>query len=57
MKVLKANICFAVAVKLLVIVLGIIGIAPMWAAVLADVGTMIVCVLNSARLLRVRRYN
>ena len=56
MKVMKANICFAVAVKLLVIVLGIIGIAPMWAAVLADVGTMIVCVLNSARLLRVRRY-
>ncbi len=56
MSVLKANICFAVAVKLLVIILGIIGIAPMWAAVLADVGTMIVCVLNSARLLKVKRY-
>lgn len=54
--VLKANIAFAVAVKIAVIVLGIIGIAPMWAAIIADVGTMIVCVINSARLLKVRRY-
>ncbi len=56
MKVLKANIIFALAVKLAVIALGIAGSAPMWAAVLADVGTMIVCVINSARLLKVRRY-
>ena len=54
--VLKANIAFAVAVKIAVIILGIIGIAPMWAAIIADVGTMIVCVINSARLLKVRRY-
>lgn len=53
--VLKANIAFAVAVKLAVIALGVIGIAPMWSAVLADVGTMIVCVINSARLLKVRK--
>lgn len=54
--VLKANIAFAVAVKIAVIILGIIGIAPMWAAIIADVGTMIVCVINSARLLKVRRF-
>ena len=56
MLVLKANIVFAVAVKIAVIVLGIIGIAPMWSAVLADVGTMIACVVNSARLLKVKRF-
>lgn len=54
--VLKANIAFAIAVKIAVIILGIIGIAPMWAAIIADVGTMIVCVINSARLLKVKRF-
>ncbi|MCR5523386.1 MAG: heavy metal translocating P-type ATPase [Clostridia bacterium] len=52
MSVMKMNIIFALAVKIAVIVLGIAGVAPMWLAVIADVGTMIVCVLNSARLLR-----
>ncbi len=56
MSVLKANIIFAVAVKFAVIVLGIIGIAPMWSAIIADVGTMIICVLNSARLMKIKRY-
>ncbi len=56
MSVLKANIIFAVAVKLIVIILGIIGIAPMWSAIIADVGTMLICVINSARLMRVKRY-
>lgn len=56
MSVLKANIAFAVIVKLIVMVLGIIGVAPMWSAVLADVGTMIVCVANAARLMKVKRY-
>lgn len=55
MKVLKINIFFVVLVKLAVIILGIMGVAPMWSAVLADVGTMIICVLNSARLLRYRK--
>ncbi len=50
MNILKENIVFALAVKLIVIVLGLIGIAPLWLAVAADVGTMIICVLNSARL-------
>lgn len=50
-KVLKINIFFVILIKLAVIILGITGIAPMWSAVLADVGTMIICVVNSSRLL------
>lgn len=56
MSVLKTNIAFAIAVKAVVIILGIIGVAPMWAAVFADVGTMIIAVANAARLLKVKRY-
>ncbi len=50
--VLRINIIFVILIKLAVIILGIVGVAPMWSAVLADVGTMIVCVINSARLLK-----
>lgn len=56
MNVLKTNIAFAIAVKAIVIILGIAGVAPMWTAVLADVGTMIISVANAARLLKVKRY-
>lgn len=56
MSVLKANIAFSLIVKFAVIALGIAGIAPMWAAIFADVGTMIISVINSARLLKVKRY-
>lgn len=56
MSVLKINIAFAIIVKLIVILLGIIGIAPMWSAILADVGTMIICVINSTRLMKVKKY-
>ena len=51
---MKANIIFSLVVKLAVIILGIIGIAPIWLAVAADVGTMIICVLNAARLLKMK---
>lgn len=53
MTVLKSNIAFAVIVKIAVISLGVAGIAPMWLAIVADVGTMLVSVANSARLLKV----
>ncbi len=56
MSVLKANIIFAVAVKLIVMILGAVGIAPMWSAIFADVGTMIICVLNAAKLLKIKHY-
>lgn len=54
MTVLKSNIAFAVIVKIAVISLGVAGIAPMWMAIVADVGTMLVSVANSARLLKVK---
>lgn len=51
MRVIKSNVAFAIAVKFAVIVLGALGLAPMWAAVFADVGVCVICVLNSGRLL------
>lgn len=53
-KIMKMNIFISVVVKAAVILLGAVGIAPIWLAVFADVGIMIVCVLNSARLLKIR---
>ncbi len=51
MRIVKANIVFALAVKFLVLALGALGIANMWAAVFADVGVAILCILNSMRTL------
>lgn len=45
------NIVFALAVKLLVILLGFIGFANIWAAVFADTGVAMLCILNSLRVL------
>jgi Cd2+/Zn2+-exporting ATPase len=45
------NVVFALAVKLLVMVLGLLGFAQLWLAVFADTGVAILCVLNSIRLL------
>ncbi|MBR2188666.1 MAG: heavy metal translocating P-type ATPase [Eubacterium sp.] len=45
------NIVFALAVKCLILVLGALGLAGMWAAVFADVGVAVLCILNSMRLL------
>ena len=46
------NIVFAIVVKILILVLGALGIANMWAAVFSDVGVAIICVFNSMRMLR-----
>ncbi len=46
------NVIFALAVKLIVVVLGLLGCASMWAAVFADTGVAMLCVLNSIRALR-----
>ncbi|MCC8191770.1 MAG: cadmium-translocating P-type ATPase [Ruminococcus sp.] len=54
MRIVRANIVFAIAVKILVLLLGALGIANMWAAVFADVGVALLCVLNALRALRVR---
>lgn len=50
----KANIVFALLVKFTCLVLGALGIANMWAAVFADVGVAVICILNSMRMI-VRR--
>ena len=51
-RIVTQNIAFAIAIKVLVMILGVIGIANMWEAVFADVGVALLCVLNSLRLMR-----
>lgn len=48
------NIVFSLAVKLVLMILGAVGVANMWVAVIGDVGVMLLCVLNSLRVMRVR---
>ena len=48
------NIIFAIGVKVLCLGLGAFGIANMWLAIFADVGVLILCVINAVRALRVR---
>jgi len=48
------NIVFALAVKFLCLVLGALGIANMWLAIFADVGVMVIAVLNAARALKTK---
>lgn len=52
MAIVKENIVFALGVKGLVLILGAIGMASMWAAVFADVGVAVIAILNSMRTLR-----
>jgi Cd2+/Zn2+-exporting ATPase len=50
--IVKQNIVFALAVKLIIMVLGVVGIATMWMAVFGDVGVSVIAILNSMRMLR-----
>lgn len=52
MKIVKENIIFAIAVKIIVLILGACGVATMWEAVFADVGVSILAILNSLRMLK-----
>jgi Zn2+/Cd2+-exporting ATPase len=52
MRIVHQNIFFAIGVKFLVIGLGAFGLAGLWAAVFADVGVMLIAVINSLRALR-----
>lgn len=56
LRIVKANIVFALTVKILVLILGALGIANMWAAVFADVGVAIICIINSMRILASGRH-
>lgn len=53
-RIANQNIVFALAVKFLVLILGAIGKANMWAAVFADVGVSIIAILNAIRTMRVK---
>lgn len=50
-RIVNENIWFAIGVKLLCLILGALGIANMWLAIFADVGVMVLCVLNAVRAL------
>ena len=52
--IVRQNITFAIGVKVLCLILGALGIANMWIAIFADVGVMVLCVLNATRCLRVK---
>ncbi len=50
MNILKTNIAFSLIIKLIVLLVGVIGLAPIWLAVFADVGVTLLTVLNSIRI-------
>lgn len=52
LRIVKANIVFALSVKAIILILAVLGIAPMWLAVIADTGVSVLSVLNSARILK-----
>ena len=52
LRIVYENIVFALAVKFVCLVLGALGIANMWIAIFADVGVMVIAVLNATRALR-----
>ena len=54
-RIVYENIWFAIGVKLICLGLGALGIANMWLAVFADVGVMIIAVLNAVRALFVKK--
>lgn len=54
MRIVRENIVFALGVKLVVLVLGALGIANMWLAVFADVGVSVIAILNAMRAMRIK---
>ena len=54
-RIVYENIYFAIGIKVLCLILGAIGIANMWMAIFADVGVMIIAVLNAIRVLFVKK--
>ena len=55
MRIVYENLVFAIGVKLTCLVLGALGIANMWLAIFADVGVMVICVINAVRVLFVKK--
>ena len=54
LRIVYENIVFALAVKALCLLLGAFGLANMWMAIFADVGVMVIAVLNAIRCLKVK---
>lgn len=57
LSIAKQNVIFALGIKAIVLVLGALGMATMWAAVFADVGVAVICILNSMRALSTKKIN
>ena len=55
LRIVYENIYFAIGVKLVCLALGAVGIANMWVAIFADVGVMVIAVLNAIRALNVKK--
>lgn len=55
LRIVYQNIVFALAVKGICLILGALGIANMWVAIFADVGVMVIAVLNAIRCLRIKQ--
>lgn len=55
LRIVYENIWFAIGIKLICLVLGAVGVANMWLAIFADVGVMIIAVLNAIRALFVKK--
>lgn len=55
LRIVKENIVFALAIKFVCLVLGALGIANMWIAIFADVGVMVIAVVNATRALRLNK--
>ena len=55
MRIVYENIVFAIGIKFIFLILGALGIANMWGAIFADVGVMIIAILNAVRALNVKR--
>lgn len=56
MKIVRENIIFALCIKISVLILSLLGIATMWSAVFADVGVSVLAILNSLRILNIKKY-
>ena len=55
MRIVYENIYFAIGIKLVCLALGALGVANMWVAIFADVGVMVLAVLNAIRALIVKK--
>lgn len=55
LRIVYENIIFAIGIKFICLILGALGIANMWLAIFADVGVMIIAVLNAVRALFVKK--